>query len=128
MPLPAQPVAEATPAATIDDEVLEELRSVLGDELDRVIRVFLDDAPRQISALQEAALAPDLEALRLHAHSLKSASANLGAMRLSAAAKRLELGARTGTLDRPAVEVARVTWEFERARDALLDALPRAEA
>ena len=128
MPLPAQPVAEATPAATIDDEVLEELRSVLGDELDRVIRVFLDDAPRQISALQEAALAPDLEALRLHAHSLKSASANLGAMQLSAAAKRLELGARTGTLDRPAVEVARVTWEFERARDALLDALPRAEA
>ena len=71
---------------------------------------------------------PNLEALREHAHSLKSASANLGAMQLSAAAKRVELGARTGSLDRPAVEVARIAWEFQRARELLLDALPRAEA
>jgi signal transduction histidine kinase/DNA-binding response OmpR family regulator len=125
---PAVPAAEATPVAIIDDDVLGELRTVLGGELDRLIRVFLDDAPRHIAALEEAALAPDLEALREHAHSLKSSSANLGAMLLSAAAKRVELGARTGTLDRPAVEVAKIAWEFKRARDVLLDALPRAEA
>ena len=126
------PMTTSTPepahASTIDDEVLGELRAVLGGELDRLIRVFLDDAPRQIAALEEAAVEPDLEALREHAHSLKSASANLGAMQLSAAAKRVELGARTGTLDRPAVEVAKIAWEFKRARDVLLDALPRAEA
>ena len=126
MPVAAE--AAPLPAATIDDEVLAELRAVLGGELDRLIRVFLDDAPRHIAALEEAALAPDLEALREHAHSLKSASANLGAMQLSTAAKRVELGARTGTLDRPAVEVAKIAWEFKRARDVLLDALPRAEA
>ncbi|MFT3897817.1 MAG: ATP-binding protein [Thermomonas sp.] len=124
----ASPAIEAAPQRTIDDEVLEELRAVLGGELDRLIRVFLDDAPKHIAALEEAALAPDLEALREHAHSLKSSSANLGAMQLSAAAKRVELGARTGTLDRPAVEVAKIAWEFKRARDVLLDALPRAEA
>ncbi|WP_246064780.1 hybrid sensor histidine kinase/response regulator [Pseudoluteimonas lycopersici] len=127
-PPPASPASEAAPSVTIDDEVLEELRAVLGGELDRLIRVFLDDAPRQIAALEEAAVAPDFEALREHAHSLKSSSANLGAMQLSAAAKRVELGARTGTLDRPAVEVAKIAWEFKRARDVLLDALPRAEA
>jgi HPt (histidine-containing phosphotransfer) domain-containing protein len=120
--------ADAVTAGSIDDEVLEELRAVLGGELDRLIRVFLDDAPKHISALEAAAAVPDLEALREHAHSLKSASANLGAMLLSAAAKRVELGARTGTLDRPAVEVAKIAWEFKRARDVLLDALPRAEA
>jgi CheY-like chemotaxis protein len=125
---PAPHATEAAPLGTIDDEVLDELRAVLGGELDRLIRVFLDDAPRQIAALEEAAVAPDFEALREHAHSLKSASANLGAMQLSAAAKRVELGARTGTLDRPAVEVAKIAWEFKRARDVLLDALPRAEA
>jgi signal transduction histidine kinase/CheY-like chemotaxis protein len=127
---PAHDVAEAADANTgsIDDEVLDELRAVLGGELDRLIRVFLDDAPKQISALEAAAVVPDFEALREHAHSLKSASANLGAMLLSAAAKRVELGARTGTLDRPAVEVAKIAWEFKRARDVLLDALPRAEA
>ena len=124
----ALPEIEAAAQRTIDDEVLEELRAVLGGELDRLIRVFLDDAPRQIAALEEAAVEPDFEALREHAHSLKSASANLGALQLSAAAKRVELGARTGTLDRPAVEVAKIAWEFKRARDVLLDALPRAEA
>ena len=128
IPTPTLQPTEAAHAVTIDDEVLEELRAVLGGELDRLIRVFLDDAPRHIAALEEAALAPDLEALREHAHSLKSSSANLGAMQLSAAAKRVELGARTGTLDRPAVEVAKIAWEFKRARDVLLDALPRAEA
>ncbi|HET7126848.1 MAG TPA: ATP-binding protein [Lysobacter sp.] len=120
--------ADAVAEGSIDDEVLDELRAVLGAELDRLIRVFLDDAPKQISALEAAAVASDFEALREHAHSLKSASANLGAMLLSAAAKRVELGARTGTLDRPAVEVAKIAWEFKRARDVLLDALPRAEA
>ena len=128
MHVPAPHATETAPQGTIDDEVLDELRAVLGGELDRLIRVFLDDAPRQIAALEEAAVAPDFEALREHAHSLKSASANLGAMQLSAAAKRVELGARTGTLDRPAVEVAKIAWEFKRARDVLLDALPRAEA
>ena len=40
-------------------------------------------------------------------------------MALSAAAKRIELGARMETLDRPAVAVAMLTDEFERARAAL---------
>jgi HPt (histidine-containing phosphotransfer) domain-containing protein len=53
------------------------------------------------------------------AHSLKSASANLGAMRLSEAAKRIELGARAESLDRPAVAVALLAAEFERVREAL---------
>jgi len=44
-------------------------------------------------------------------------------MALSAAAKRVELGARMQTLDRPAVAVALVASEFERAREALLAAL-----
>ena len=43
---------------------------------------------------------------RRAAHSLKSSSANLGAMSLSAAAKRIELGARQESLERPAVAVA----------------------
>ena len=66
-----------------------------------------------LAQLEAAALAPDCDALREAAHSLKSSSANLGAMALSAAAKRVELGARMQTLDRPAVAVAMVV---ERVR------------
>jgi CheY-like chemotaxis protein len=108
------------PPPLIDQEVLDELRSMLGGEVDRLIDVFLEDTPRLVSALETAASSgPDYVALRDAAHSLKSSSANLGAMSLSAAAKRIEMGARQQSLDRPAVAVALVAHEFQRARQQL---------
>jgi CheY-like chemotaxis protein len=108
------------PPPLIDQEVLDELRAMLGGEVDRLIDVFLEDTPRLVSALEAAASSgPDYAALRDAAHSLKSSSANLGAMSLSAAAKRIEMGARQQSLDRPAVAVALVANEFQRARQQL---------
>jgi HPt (histidine-containing phosphotransfer) domain-containing protein len=133
---PAQPVAEpvvavAPPepdapawlppetAPVIDRVILDELREVLGGEIDRLITLFLEDTPLLLARLEAAALAPDYHELREAAHSLKSSSANLGAMALSAAAKRVELGARLQTLDRPAVAVALIASEFARVSSAL---------
>ena len=124
---PLQVAAEPPPAAVpgvlhppiIDHEVLDELRSMLGGDVDRLIDVFLEDTPRLIAALENAAIGPDYNALRDAAHSLKSSSANLGAMSLSAAAKRVEMGARQQSLERPAVAVAVVANEFQRARQQL---------
>jgi signal transduction histidine kinase/CheY-like chemotaxis protein len=126
MPIESPPPAPApapSPAASgdpiIDDSALDELYAVIGADASRIVTVFLEDAPHLLAQLERAALAPDFTALREAAHSLKSSSANLGAMALSAAAKRIELGARMETLDRPAVAVAMLTDEFERARAAL---------
>jgi CheY-like chemotaxis protein len=124
---PAKPAAPPPPAATpaeplppvLDPTVLEELRSILGTEVDRLIEVFLDDTPQLIAALETAAVGPDFDMLRNASHTLKSSSANLGAMSLSNAAKKLELGIRTNTLERPAVAVALIANEFARARQAL---------
>ncbi len=125
------PSAPSLPRApqpdVIDNEVLDELRAMLGDEVDRLIDVFLEDTPRLISALESAAVGPDFNGLRDAAHSLKSSSANLGAMSLSAAAKRVELGARQQSLERPAVAVALIANEFQRARQ-MLRAMQRSEA
>jgi len=117
---PVTTFEHATVPALIDRDVLDELRAVLGDEADRLVDVFLDDTPSLLAKLEAAALAPDFTALREAAHSLKSSSANLGALALSNAAKRVELGARMQTLDRPAVAVAMVVEEFNRARARLL--------
>ena len=117
-PAPPPPPAEPLPPV-LDAEVLEELRSILGNEVDRLIEVFLDDTPRLIAALETAATGPDYEMLRNASHTLKSSSANLGAMSLSNAAKKLEQGIRTQTLERPAVAVALISNEFARARQAL---------
>jgi HPt (histidine-containing phosphotransfer) domain-containing protein len=124
---PAAAVATAASgdsAAAIDQEILDELRAVLGNEVERLITVFLEATPPLIARLEAAALAPDYAALREAAHTLKSSSANLGALALSTAARRVELGARTQTLDRPAVAVALVAREFARASQALRAALP----
>jgi len=116
----AMPAPARTPVPLIDSEVLDELRALLGGEVDRLIDVFLEDTPRLISQLENAASGgPDYPALRDAAHSLKSSSANLGAMSLSAAAKRIEMGAREQSLERPAVAVALVANEFQRTRQLL---------
>ena len=72
-----------------------------------------------VQQLQAAAQEDDQEKLRALAHSLKSSSANVGAMALSSAARRIELEARNGTLQMPVVAAARVVAEFARARIAL---------
>lgn len=117
-PVPARPAVPTFPV--LDHSMLEELREIAGDETARIISLFLEDAPRLITALEKGAAVPDLEAMREAAHTLKSSSANVGAMALSAAAKRVELGARAMKLDRPAVAVALVIAEYARARMALL--------
>jgi signal transduction histidine kinase/CheY-like chemotaxis protein/HPt (histidine-containing phosphotransfer) domain-containing protein len=109
----------ASAAEALNQEVLDDLRAMLGNDIDRLIDVFLEDTPRIISALEDAAARPDFDALRDAAHSLKSSSANLGAIALSSAAKRVEMGAREKSLERPAVDVALIANEFLRARAAL---------
>jgi len=126
---PAEPAPPAPAVATarapapsfpvLDQTMLEELREIAGDETTRIITIFLEDAPRLIGTLEKAAAVPDLDAMRDAAHTLKSSSANVGAMALSAAAKRVELGARARKLERPAVAVALVIAEYARARMAL---------
>jgi signal transduction histidine kinase/CheY-like chemotaxis protein/HPt (histidine-containing phosphotransfer) domain-containing protein len=124
--------ASATPAPpeppALNDETLDELEAMIGAGVVQIIAAFLDNTPRLIVRLKNAAEVPDLPLLRDLAHSLKSSSANLGADALSEAAKRIELGARQQTLERPALAVAVVVAEFERVRPALLARMPSAAA
>jgi HPt (histidine-containing phosphotransfer) domain-containing protein len=105
--------------------VLGELREVLGPEVDRIVAVYLEDAPRLIAQLERAAVDNDPIALRVAAHTLKSSSANVGATTLAEAARDLEHGARDGTLAQPANAVARIVSEFAQVRAALQAMLPR---
>lgn len=119
-PLPETPM--------LNDETLDELEAMIGSGVAKIIAAFLDNTPRLIAQLKTAAEVPDLPLLRELAHSLKSSSANLGADALSEAAKRIELGARQGTLERPAAAVAVVVAEYESVRPALLARMPPAAA
>lgn len=91
----------------------------MGSEFSSLVNVFLEDAPRSLERLTVAAAAKDLDALVGPAHSLKSTSANLGAMELSAQAKHIEHSARQKNLPDAAQRVAALHREFKRAEQAL---------
>jgi len=91
--------------------------------LAKLIGVYLEDAVSMIGALKQALETGDIGALVETAHSLKSSSANLGASRLSAVCKELELGGKAGSTQDLASLVARVDAEFDSARSGLQMAL-----
>ena len=118
----ARPVAPPPPAPTtpaIDTEVVDDLREIMGAEFASLVHVFLDDAPRAITRLTASAAAGDIAAMAAPAHTLKSTSANLGAMALSAAARHIEQSARQNQLPDPVERVAVLEAEFNRARAEL---------
>jgi HPt (histidine-containing phosphotransfer) domain-containing protein len=121
--MPAQPPAAptATPALPVlAMDVINELREIMGNEYLGLVRLFLEDAPSHIERLKLAAASNDIAAMVAPSHTLKSSSANLGALSLSAIAKRIELGARTQLLPSPTFAVKMLEQEFQRAKTALL--------
>ncbi|RZA20206.1 MAG: response regulator, partial [Lysobacteraceae bacterium] len=106
-------------APVLNASVLDDLREVLGSEVDKIVALYLEDAPRLIAQLERAVVGNDPIALRVAAHTLKSSSANVGATSLSDAARDLEHGARDGTLAKPEILVARIVGEFAQVRTAL---------
>jgi len=117
----ASPARPNTPA--LKSEVIEDLRDIMGPEFLSLVRVFLEDAPRAILRLQDAAAESDLPALVAAAHSLKSTSANLGAMDLSELARQIEHGGRRNELSDPVSLTQRLVDEFARVDKALRELL-----
>ena len=93
-----QPTANALKEQAIDPEVLQELRNLSAatgrDIIGKSIRFFLQQTPKDVSELRRTLSQIDLEALTTIAHSLKSSSANLGAMGFSKLCHQLEDSAR----------------------------------
>jgi CheY-like chemotaxis protein len=71
-----------------------------GDALvQKVIAAYVGDTPRHLATLREAVEGMDAGSVRRVAHSLKSASANIGAARLATLCKELEQLGRADTVD-----------------------------
>ena len=116
-----QPVFESDPelGPAIDKVVVSDLIEVMGDEFSDLVAVYLEDSPKSVSILDDAIARNDVMALVGPSHSLKSTSANLGATYLSDFAKKIEHGARSGTLTAPARAVAQLKSEYMRVQAEL---------
>jgi HPt (histidine-containing phosphotransfer) domain-containing protein len=100
-------------------EIVEDLQEMMGSDYQSLIRIYLEDSPKLIGQIQRALDNRDCQALVAPAHTLKSSSANLGAMALSEMAKIIEKSARNSDINTPLQQGAGIAAEFERVRAAL---------
>ncbi|HSX21016.1 MAG TPA: Hpt domain-containing protein [Gammaproteobacteria bacterium] len=105
----------------LDREIIDMLRDAIGESLDSIIDLYIQDVPNDIAAMQQALAKNDLQTVHRLAHSLKSSSANLGAMQASALAADLEHRiadgeANTGSI---AASIAKFATCFDQTRSML---------
>jgi len=117
--------ASASSAGALDTNIIGDLVDVMGDEFPDLVRVYLEDTPKNVALLEQAARQRSMEGIIAPSHSLKSTSANLGALRLSELAKRLEHGARTGELTEPLILVSELKREYQQVATALTELLAK---
>jgi two-component system, sensor histidine kinase and response regulator len=120
--LDAHPTAGAPLPAT-DPAALDRLRRFGGRTLlGKMIDLFLIAAPERIDAAARAEAAGDAEGVEQALHSLKSSSAQLGAVRMHRLSEQGEHRARAGSLE----GVAQLMWaldeELARVREWLTSA------
>jgi HPt (histidine-containing phosphotransfer) domain-containing protein len=109
---------------TLDPEAITRLLEITGGDrgfVDELIDTFLEDAERQIDALQAAAENGDVPAIVRPAHSLKSNSVNVGATVLADQCRSLEADARAGDVADLGARVTAVGAEFAAVRRSLLE-------
>ncbi|MGE0114607.1 MAG: Hpt domain-containing protein [Steroidobacteraceae bacterium] len=85
----------------LDPQQIALLRSLRnGALLPQLLRTYRDQAARQIEEIRSAVNDADHEAVRVIAHTLKSASFSIGATRLGELCAQLEANARQQALDK----------------------------
>lgn len=126
------PPALKTPDAPVEDVAAHLQRTTAGnDKLIRsLIKSFLADAPRKLSAIRQAISRKNAETVGSTAHALKGAVAIFGAPRAVASARNLESMGRAGNIGGAAAEFAALEKELDRLRQELLamHAAPRKKA
>ena len=108
--------------AILDERVVENLRRLdggKGEFLRTLVETYASGWSADLTTLRGALAAGDAEAVRLCAHRLKSASANLGACTLAAKCHSVEAAARDGRLEGVPAVLGDLEHGHERALQAL---------
>jgi CheY-like chemotaxis protein/HPt (histidine-containing phosphotransfer) domain-containing protein len=108
------------PEASVFDKPGMLARLMDDDDLARTVaKSFLDDIPRQMHALKESLDAGDVAGTERQAHTIKGASANVGAERLRAVAFEMEKAAQAGDVSAVQARMADLERQFDALKDAM---------
>jgi two-component system, sensor histidine kinase and response regulator len=121
---PETGISANPPPSPIDRNVLDGIRALEGEGnrglLERVINLYISDAPRLVEGILSAAETGDTESLLRAAHTLKSSSAYVGATGLSDLCRKVGGMARAGE---PIAAGDPLLWKFEGEHRSVLEAL-----
>lgn len=102
-------------STVIDEKAFQELVASTGGDpgfLTELINSYFASSSELFAQMQKALAENNIDEFRRAAHSLKSTSANLGALRLSSLARELEQMGLVGQLDGAAGKIARAQREY----------------
>lgn len=107
----------------LDRQVLAQLRELENADdpnlLSRVLRLYRDESPRLVEKLKHAVLQNDCREIELTAHTLKSSSANIGAMALAGLCGDLHLAVRNPDASRTGQVFSELEAAFGHVQKAL---------
>jgi HPt (histidine-containing phosphotransfer) domain-containing protein len=116
----------------LDQTKLDSIRALQRDGapslIVKFIDIFLEDSPVLLEKIRTAVGSGEANDLFQAAHTLKSSSANLGAVTLSNLARELEMIGRNGSTDGSRPRLTKLENEYERVRQALLQERNKAES
>jgi CheY-like chemotaxis protein len=114
---------EAPRSDAIDRKVLDTLRSLrrggTTDLLHKVLHLYLHNAPQLLNTMRDAVAHSDALALQQAAHSLKSSSANVGALQLAAFSKAMEAFGKAQSMTQAVPLLATMEAEYAVVEAAL---------
>lgn len=99
----------------IDTNVITSLKEIMGDTFDLLLSTFIGDTGKLVHSLTDLQQQNDIEVFTRNAHSIKSSSANVGALHLSAIAAELEEQGKTGDITNTADQISKLISEFDEA-------------
>lgn len=124
---PDDHAAAGRESVLLDTDILEEAKSLLKDKFDFLLGCYIDDVETYIREIQDAVTSRNVEAIVRPAHTIKSTSKRMGALRLSDVAKNIEAAAREAANSNEAAfenmdmmeEIKRIPSVFEETRRKL---------
>jgi HPt (histidine-containing phosphotransfer) domain-containing protein len=107
----------------LEPEALDRLRNMVGGEtamLALVIESFLDDSPRLMAALWQAAAQKNGQAIYVAAHTLKSLGDTFGATTFAHMCRAIERSGKAGSLDGIAEQLRQLEQAYIQVKSALV--------
>jgi signal transduction histidine kinase/DNA-binding response OmpR family regulator len=116
--IPPTSILEA-PMSALDAVFVNGLREKRPQLWTRMVSAYLTHTPKTMADIEAARHSAQVAALRMATHSLKSSSANVGAMRLAELARGIEALSKDETLDQAIAAIDGLVAEYQAVEAAL---------